>query len=164
MARSWVEDRRIVPILVVRDHLFHRLETCDTPTRFDKQSERMPISYPPPHVPDLLPGGLLRGHTAFITGGDIGINLAIAPAFAHSGASVSICGRTERKLIAAADELKALGARVRCSVSDVRDAEAVSAALARTAEELDPVTTVVAGAAGSFFAPAEKFSPKGFGP
>ncbi|WP_371736610.1 MULTISPECIES: SDR family NAD(P)-dependent oxidoreductase [Rhodococcus erythropolis group] len=55
------------------------------------------------------------------------MNLAIARTFAQSGASVSISGRTERKLIAAADELKALGARVCRSVADVRDAEEVAA-------------------------------------
>lgn len=135
-AMAWAPGYRIVPILVRRDHLFHRLETFDTPTHFDKQSERMPTSYPPPHVLDLLPTGLRRGHTAFITGGGSGINLAITRAFAQSGASVSISGRTECKLIAAPDELKSLGARVCCSVADVRDAEALAAALARTAEEV----------------------------
>lgn len=111
---------------------------------------------------DLLPSDLLQGHTAFITGGGSGINLAIAKGFARTGADVAICGRSEEKLRGAADELRALGARSTYAVADVRDAEAVAAALSRTAEELAPVNTVVAGAAGNFFAAAESISPKGF--
>ncbi|MFC9355179.1 SDR family oxidoreductase [Rhodococcus sp. NPDC057014] len=111
---------------------------------------------------DLLPPELLRGHTAFVTGGGSGINLGIARAFARTGANVAICGRSELKLQAAAEELTRLGARVSYSQADVRDPDAVNAALQRTADELAPVSIVVAGAAGNFFAPAETLSPKGF--
>ena len=111
---------------------------------------------------DLLPPELLRGHTAFVTGGGSGINLGIARAFARAGANVAICGRSEPKLQAAAAELTGLGASVSYSQADVRDPDAVEAALERTAAELAPVSIVVAGAAGNFFSPAEALSPKGF--
>ncbi|QZS52630.1 SDR family oxidoreductase [Rhodococcus opacus] len=111
---------------------------------------------------DLLPPELLRGHTAFVTGGGSGINLGIARAFARAGANVAICGRSEPKLQAAAAELMGLGASVNYSQADVRDPDAVEAALERTADELAPVSIVVAGAAGNFFSPAEALSPKGF--
>nr|WP_271213994.1 SDR family oxidoreductase [Rhodococcus wratislaviensis]GLK41273.1 hypothetical protein GCM10017611_81490 [Rhodococcus wratislaviensis] len=111
---------------------------------------------------DLLPPELLRGHTAFITGGGSGINLGIARAFARAGANVAICGRSEPKLQAAAAELTGLGASVSYAQADVRDPDAVEAALERTAAELAPVSIVVAGAAGNFFSPAEALSPKGF--
>ncbi|MFF0284207.1 SDR family oxidoreductase [Rhodococcus aetherivorans] len=110
---------------------------------------------------DLLPP-LLRGHTAFVTGGGSGINLGIARAFARAGANVAICGRSESRLQAAAAELTQLGARVSYSQADVRDPDLVEAALERTANELAPVSIVVAGAAGNFFSPAENLSPKGF--
>lgn len=111
---------------------------------------------------DLLPSNLLKGHTVLVTGGGSGINLAIAKGFARTGADVAICGRTEEKLRCAADELRALGARSTYAVADVRDSDAVAAALAHTTEHLGPVNTVVAGAAGNFFAAAESISAKGF--
>lgn len=111
---------------------------------------------------DLLPPELLRGHTAFITGGGSGINFGIATAFARVGADVAVCGRSEAKLRAATEELTRLGARARYSVADVRDPDAVAAAFEQTATDLSPVSIVVAGAAGNFFSPAETLTPKGF--
>jgi NAD(P)-dependent dehydrogenase (short-subunit alcohol dehydrogenase family) len=105
---------------------------------------------------------LLRDTTVFITGGGSGINLGIARCFAQVGAAVAICGRTQERLDGAAAELETLGARVCTAVADVRDPDAVAAALAKTRAELGPVSTVVCGAAGNFLAPAEQISSKGF--
>ncbi|WP_068401836.1 SDR family oxidoreductase [Kribbia dieselivorans] len=110
----------------------------------------------------LLHPDLLRDKTIFVSGGGSGINLAIAKACASVGANIAICGRTESRLESAAEELRALGARVVPAVADVRDWDAVQAAFARTAEELGPVSGVVAGAAGNFVAPAEQISTNGF--
>ena len=111
---------------------------------------------------DCLAPGLLRGKTVFVTGGGSGINLAIARAFARAGAGVAICGRTAEKLQAARAELEALGARVSTAVADVRDEDAMAAALEQAGRELAPVDAVVCGAAGNFLAPAEKMNAKGF--
>ncbi|GAA2399522.1 SDR family oxidoreductase [Mycolicibacterium llatzerense] len=111
---------------------------------------------------DVLPKDLLKGKTAFVTGGGSGINLGIAKAFAATGANVAICGRTESKLEVAAAELRALGAKVSISVADVRDAAAVVAAVEKTQAELGTIDTMVCGAAGNFNAPAEMMSPNGF--
>jgi len=80
--------------------------------------------------------GRLDGRTALITGGNGGIGLAIARAYAAEGATLVIAGTNPEKLAAAADELGALGstvATVRADVSDrddcrrlVEDAIAVS--------------------------------------
>jgi NAD(P)-dependent dehydrogenase (short-subunit alcohol dehydrogenase family) len=105
---------------------------------------------------------LLRGHTVFLTGGGSGINLGIAHGFASVGADVAICGRTEQRLDDAAADLARHGGRVCTAVADVRDPDAVAAALARSREELGPVHTLVCGAAGNFMAPAEKISSNGF--
>lgn len=110
----------------------------------------------------ILPKDLLAGTTVFVTGGGSGINLAIAKSFAQVGANVSICGRTQERLDNAAAQLRELGAQVVTSVADVRDEDAVAAALETTRQELGPVNTVVAGAAGNFFATAENISSKGF--
>ncbi|MFZ2177881.1 MAG: SDR family oxidoreductase [Rhodococcus sp. (in: high G+C Gram-positive bacteria)] len=111
---------------------------------------------------DSLPKDLLLGRNVFITGGGSGINLGIAKSFASVGANVAICGRTRARLETAAVELRALGVEVSISAADVRDADALEAAFETTREELGPVDTVVAGAAGNFFAPAESISSNGF--
>ncbi|MGZ4588369.1 MAG: SDR family oxidoreductase [Mycobacteriaceae bacterium] len=105
---------------------------------------------------------LLSGRSVFITGGGSGINLAIANAFASVGADVAICGRTESTLVAAAEQLREHGTRVRTAVADVRDPDALKDAIDGTAAQFGSLDTVVAGAAGNFFAPAESISPKGF--
>jgi NAD(P)-dependent dehydrogenase (short-subunit alcohol dehydrogenase family) len=106
---------------------------------------------------------LLRGTSVFVTGGGSGINLGIAHGFASVGADVGLCGRTAGKLDTAAAELRdAHGVRVATAVADVRDPDAVAAALAHTRAELGPISTLVCGAAGNFLAPAESISSKGF--
>ena len=109
-----------------------------------------------------FPPDLMKGRTVFVTGGGSGINLGIARNFAAVGANLAICGRTQEKLDGAADELRALGARVVAQVADVRDMAAIEAVLARTQDELGPVDVLVAGAAGNFLVPAEQLSPNGF--
>lgn len=111
---------------------------------------------------ELLSPRLLAGTAAFVTGGGSGINLSIARSFAQVGADVAICGRTEQRLHDAAEELRSWGGRVCTAVADVRDPDAVAAAVTHAANEIGPLTTVVAGAAGNFLAPAESVSSNGF--
>jgi NAD(P)-dependent dehydrogenase (short-subunit alcohol dehydrogenase family) len=110
----------------------------------------------------LLPRDLFKGKTVFVTGGGSGINLGVARNFAALGANVAICGRTQAKLDAAADELRALGAHVCPVAADVREIAALDAALARSGEELGPVDVLVCGAAANFLVPAERLSSNGF--
>ena len=113
-------------------------------------------------VQRLLPRELFKGKTVFVTGGGSGINLGVAKNFAALGAKVAICGRTQSKLDAAAEELRALGAQVSPVAADVRDIAALDAALERSSKELGPVDVLVCGAAGNFLVPAEKLSANGF--
>ena len=113
-------------------------------------------------VQRLLPRDLFKGKTVFVTGGGSGINLGVARNFAALGAKVAICGRTQAKLDAAAEELRAFGAQTCAVAADVRDSAALEAALARSGEELGPVDVLVCGAAGNFLVPAEKLSTNGF--
>ena len=105
---------------------------------------------------------LFRGKTVFVTGGGSGINLGVAKNFAALGANVAICGRTQEKLERAADELRALGAKVCAVAADVRDYAALESAFARSREALGPMDVLVCGAAGNFLVPAEKLSANGF--
>jgi NAD(P)-dependent dehydrogenase (short-subunit alcohol dehydrogenase family) len=110
----------------------------------------------------LLPPDLFATKTVFVTGGGSGINLGVARHFAALGAQVAICGRTQARLDAAAEELRALGARVCPVAADVRDMAALQAALSRCREELGDVDVLVCGAAGNFLAPAEQLSANAF--
>lgn len=104
----------------------------------------------------------MADRTVFISGGGSGVNLAIASVIAELGGNLSICGRSQDRLTAAAAELTARGAQVVTTVADVRDADAIKQAFARTEAELGPVSGVVCGAAGNFVAPAERISTNGF--
>ena len=57
---------------------------------------------------------------------------------------------------------RALGAKVVAEVADVRQYEALQAAMAKCRGELGPIDVLVCGAAGNFPIPAEKLSPNGF--
>ena len=113
-------------------------------------------------IRDFLPNDLFAGKTVFVTGGGSGINLGVAKSFAALGASLGICGRTAERLESARGELEALGARVFTAVADVRDYDALEGAFAACRDELGPMHTLVAAAAGNFLAPAEKLSANGF--
>lgn len=116
-----------------------------------------------PALADFLSPTLLAGKAVFITGGGSGINRAVAHGFASVGADVAICGRTPEKLESAADELRRQHAvRVVATPADVRDYDAVQAAVETAVEELGRLDTVVAGAAGNFFSAAEAISSNGF--
>lgn len=105
---------------------------------------------------------LFKGKTVAVTGGGSGINLGIAKTFARLGANIAICGRTQNKLDAAGDELRALGAKVVAKSADVRDLAAVEAFFDETAKVLGPCDVVVAGAAGNFLCAVEAMSSNAF--
>ena len=112
---------------------------------------------------DVFRPDLLANHTVFVTGGGSGINLGVAVAFARLGAAVGLCGRNEQRLADAAQRLKQAGARaVSTTPADVREPEAVEAALAASRDALGDLDTLVCGAAGNFAAAAEELTPNGF--
>lgn len=113
-------------------------------------------------VATMFPKTLFKGRTVFVTGGGSGINLGIAKNFATLGANVAICGRKQDKLDRAAEELRALGAKVHAEAADVRDHPRLEAVLANARDALGPISVLVCGAAGNFPIPAEELSPNGF--
>jgi NAD(P)-dependent dehydrogenase (short-subunit alcohol dehydrogenase family) len=105
---------------------------------------------------------ILKGKVALVTGGGSGINLAIAQRFAEHGASVALVGRTQEKLDAAAKGIESAGGSAAGFAADVRDYEALSAAIAAARARFGEIDIVVCGAAGNFPAPALGMSANGF--
>lgn len=103
-----------------------------------------------------------EGRTIFVAGGTSGINLGIAEAYAAAGARVAVLSRSPDKVEAAVARLKSLGAAAQGFAADVRDYDAVAAALDVVASDWGLIDVVVSGAAGNFLAPAEKLSANAF--
>lgn len=99
-----------------------------------------------------VPRGGLEGFAILVTGGGSGIGLGCARRFVADGATVTICGRTEERLVAAAASLRADAAdpgAVQHVVADVTDEDAVAAAVALAARPNGALDGVVACAGGS---------------
>ena len=90
--------------------------------------------------------GVLAGRTALVTGGGSGIGLACARHLLRDGAVVTIAGRTEDRLRAAADQLATEGGTVRWIVCDVTSEEAVHAAVEHAAAPTGKLDVAVANA------------------
>lgn len=93
----------------------------------------------------------ITGKSALITGGGSGIGLGCAIRLVQDGAHVTICGRTEDKLVAAVDVIAAQaadGATVRHIVADVTVEDEIAAANAFAAEVTGGLDILVANAGG----------------
>lgn len=77
-----------------------------------------------------------------IVGAGPGLGAAVARKFGHEGHAVALISRDQEKLDALAAELEADGVTARGYAADVRDAAALESALARSAAELGPITTL----------------------
>jgi peroxisomal 2,4-dienoyl-CoA reductase len=106
--------------------------------------------------------GILLGKSALVTGGGTGIGAAISLALARAGADVALLSRDAAHLEPARAEIEALGRRSAAFPCDVRDADAVGAAVARAAAALGGLDILVNSAAGNFLCPAAALSPNGF--
>lgn len=101
------------------------------------------------------------GKNVFVFGGTSGINLGIAHGFARAGANLSVASRNPEKVAAAKAALShthpALGFAL-----DVREWDAVKAAVDAHVAERGSIDILISGAAGNFPAPATAISSKGF--
>jgi peroxisomal 2,4-dienoyl-CoA reductase len=107
--------------------------------------------------------GILKGRVAFVTGGGTGITGGVARAFAEAGAAVALVSRNMDHLQPAADAINENGGKAIAVAADVRQPEAVQAAVTTTVEQLGKIDIVINGAAGNFLCKAEELSPNGFG-
>lgn len=106
---------------------------------------------------------ILQGRVAFVTGGGTGIAGGVASAFAAHGAKLAITSRKEENLSAMKKTIEDAGGECFTVATDVRDFEAVQAAIAATAEHYGKIDIVVNGAAGNFLCAADQLSANGFG-
>lgn len=106
--------------------------------------------------------GLFTGQVHWVTGGGSGIGRCVAHELAALGATVVISGRTQDKLDRVAAEIQADGGRADTRAFDIRDEDAVKAAVASVVEAHGPVAGLVNNAGGQFPAPMAAISKKGF--
>ena len=104
----------------------------------------------------------MPGRVVVVTGSSGGIGRASARAFADGGADLALLARGEVGLAAAAEEVRAAGARALPIEVDVADHRAVEAAAARIERELGPIEVWVNVAFTSVFARFADIEPEEF--
>jgi citronellol/citronellal dehydrogenase len=111
----------------------------------------------------------LNGRTMFMSGGSRGIGLAIAVRAARDGARVALVAKTAEPhprlpgtIYSAAEEIEAAGGEALPIVGDIRDAEAVEAAVAQTVERFGGIDLVVNNASAISLAPMRDLPVKRF--
>jgi NAD(P)-dependent dehydrogenase (short-subunit alcohol dehydrogenase family) len=109
----------------------------------------------------LIPLDFTQQHV-MVFGGTTGINLGIAQAFHARGASVSVASRSADNVRASIESMSSAPDRIRGSVADIRDEDAVSAALRSAVDAFGPIHVLIQGAAGNFLCAAKALSPNGF--
>ena len=106
---------------------------------------------------------LFQGQRILITGGGTGLGMGMAHTLAALGAEVHICGRRLEVLQAAAKDLaQDTGAQVFAHQLDIRQPEAVDAAIGQIWDTHGPLTALINNAAGNFVSRTEDLSINGF--
>jgi len=102
---------------------------------------------------------VLEGKRILITGGGTGLGRGVAGHLVKHGAEVHLWGRRLHVLEEAAEEA---GPGAYVQTVDVRDADAVDAAVASIWEEHGPLTGLINNAAANFIAPTKNLSARAF--
>lgn len=111
--------------------------------------------------PFIFQKDILKGKTAFVTGGASGIGTGIVRRLAMAGADIVIASRrkekceTEAKKVADEFHVRTLGIGL-----DVRNSAEVNAAYREAAEKMGGIDIAINNAAGNFYFPAEKLRDK----
>lgn len=106
--------------------------------------------------------GLFAGRTLWVTGGGSGIGRCAAHELASLGARVVISGRTAEKLDRVAQEIREDGGQCDTQAFDIRDEDAVKAAVAEVVARVGRIDGLVNNAGGQFPAPLQAISKRGF--
>ena len=105
---------------------------------------------------------LLKGKTAFITGGGTGIGFEMARGLGQVGAKVIIASRSQNKLEPATSKLRDMGIDVHWKLLNIHDPDAVFKVVDEIIEEHQSIDVLVANAGGQFPAKAEDITPNGW--
>lgn len=100
-------------------------------------------------------GERLDGTVALVTGASSGIGEATARALAAEGAAVAVVARRKDRLEALAEQIEGAGGTALVIESDITDQEQARASVARTAEQLGRLDTVVNNAGVMLLGPIE---------
>jgi 3-oxoacyl-[acyl-carrier protein] reductase len=100
----------------------------------------------------------LAGTIAVVTGAGSGVGRATAVALAEAGAVPALIGRSEADLAETAALISGVGGRSLVVPADVTDEEAVAAAFARVAAELNGIDAVILAAGIGRYGPLESFA------
>jgi citronellol/citronellal dehydrogenase len=106
--------------------------------------------------------GLFAGRTLLVTGGGSGIGRCTAHELASLGAHVVISGRKQEKLDATAAEIHEDGGQVSTARFDIRDEDAVKAAIAAIVAEHGAIAGLVNNAGGQYPQALEQIGKKGW--
>jgi 3-oxoacyl-[acyl-carrier protein] reductase len=85
----------------------------------------------------------LKGKVAIVTGGSLGLGLAIAEELAREGADISICDREQTDLDAAAKRLRGYATRVTAIATDLSQDRDVTNVVDQTVSQLGGIGILV---------------------
>ena len=106
--------------------------------------------------------GLFAGEVHWVTGGGSGIGRCVAHELAALGATVILTGRSVDKLQRVAAEIRDDGGRAEIAAFDIRDEEALRAAVQEAVGRHGRIHGLVNNAGGQFPSPLTAISKKGF--
>jgi len=106
--------------------------------------------------------GLFKGKVVIVTGGGSGIGRCTAHELAALGAAVAIVGRKVEKLDAVRSEIEAAGGVCSTHVCDIREEDAVRAAITQVLTQRGRIDGLVNNAGGQFPSPLSAISAKGW--
>lgn len=110
----------------------------------------------------ILRDGCFEGGTIVVTGGGSGIGRCVAHELASLGAHVVITGRKQEKLDRVLAEIAEDGGSAEARAFDIRDEDAVKAAVGSIVAARGRIHGLVNNAGGQFPAPMQSISKKGF--
>lgn len=105
---------------------------------------------------------LFKGQVVVVTGGGSGIGRCTAHELASLGARVALLGRRLDKLESVRAEIAEAGGTASCHACDIRDEDAVAAAIAAVLAEHGRIDALLNNAGGQFPSPLSTISLKGW--
>lgn len=127
----------------------------------DRSGEELPEGAGTGYASVLRPG-LFAGCVVWVTGGGSGIGRCTASELASLGAHVVLSGRKVGKLESVRDEIVEDGGSAEVLAFDIRDEDAVRAAVAEVVARHGRIHGLVNNAGGQFPAPLQAISRRGF--